>query len=182
MLALALLHVCTPLPAAADMYVKHNPDGTVSITDVPMEEGFELRIRTEPEVVPWREYARIVAERNNLEEKLVRAVIYVESGEDPLAVSSKGAQGLMQLMPGTAEEVGVTDPLAPRDNVRGGISYLAQMLRRFDGDIRLALAAYNAGPAAVEKYGGIPPYPETQRYVEKVMKIYQKANLGEDNT
>jgi soluble lytic murein transglycosylase-like protein len=99
---------------------------------------------------------------------LLQGMITVESGGRPEAVSPKGAQGLMQLMPGTAKDLGVTDPHDPAQSVMGGAKYMAQLLKRFDGDERRALAAYNAGPATVEKYGGIPPYAETQKYVEKV--------------
>lgn len=99
---------------------------------------------------------------------LIQGMITVESGGRPEAISPKGAQGLMQLMPGTAKDLGVTNPHDPAQSVMGGAKYMAQMLKRFDGDERRALAAYNAGPATVEKYGGIPPFAETQKYVEKV--------------
>ena len=112
------------------------------------------------------------AQRERLDPKLVRAVIAAESGFDPRAVSHKGAIGLMQLMPATAAALGV-DPLDPEQNLRGGTSYLRQMLDAFDGQMELALAAYNAGPDAVRRYSGIPPYAETVRYVEKVMRAYR---------
>ena len=99
---------------------------------------------------------------------LVRAVIEVESGFDPWSVSPAGAQGLMQLMPATARLMGVNDRLDPRQNVFGGTKYLSQILDRFDGNVALALAAYNAGPAKVARYRGIPPYPETRGYVIRI--------------
>ena len=108
-----------------------------------------------------------------LDPKLVLAVIQVESSGDPGALSRKGAMGLMQLMPETARELGVADPYDPRQNVRGGCSYLRRMLDTFDGDLELALASYNAGPSAVRRFGGIPPYEETRRYVEKVVRLYR---------
>jgi soluble lytic murein transglycosylase-like protein len=105
---------------------------------------------------------------------LVLAMLEQESGGDPGAISSAGARGLMQLMPGTAREMGVTDMHDPQQNIRGGVRYLKQQLKRYNGDIRLALAAYNAGPGAVDQYGGIPPFAETQSYVEKVLERYKR--------
>lgn len=109
---------------------------------------------------------------------LLRAVIHAESAFNPLAVSSKGAQGLMQLMPATAGDLGVTDAFDVVQNIRGGARYLAQLMKDFNGDARLATAAYNAGAGAVQKYRGIPPYDETQVYVERVATLrdrYRKA-------
>lgn len=109
---------------------------------------------------------------------LLRAVIHAESAFNPMALSTKGAQGLMQLMPGTAGDLGVTDAFDVGQNIRGGARYLAQLLQTFDGDAQLATAAYNAGPGAVQKYRGVPPYDETQVYVQRVATLrdrYQKA-------
>lgn len=103
---------------------------------------------------------------------LVRAVMKQESGFQPFALSTSGAMGLMQLMPGTAEGLGVTDPYNIEENIKGGVQYLSYQLNAFN-DIELALAAYNAGPNAVKKYGGIPPYDQTQNYVKNVMNYYE---------
>ena len=115
------------------------------------------------------------AAKYGLDPNLVAAVIWAESSGDPNAVSKKGAQGLMQLMPATARELGVGNVLDPGQNVDGGSHYLRRMLDEHDGDLSLALAAYNAGPDAVRKYGGVPPYRETQDYVGKVLRVYERA-------
>jgi len=119
--------------------------------------------------VPYAQDIHAAAQRYGVDPDLIRAVIERESGFDPNATSRAGAQGLMQLMPATARGLGVTDPYDPAQSIDGGTRYLADMLRRFGGDVRLAVAAYNAGPNAVERSGGVPPYPETTRYVSAVL-------------
>lgn len=115
-----------------------------------------------------------LADKYAMDPALIRAVIHAESGFQKHARSPKGAQGLMQLMPATAGELGVTDVFDIRQNIDGGVRYLASLLKTFDGDIKLATAAYNAGPAAVKKYNGIPPFTETEVYVERVDILYQR--------
>ncbi len=112
---------------------------------------------------------------------LVRAVVKMESDYNPYAISKKGAKGLMQLMPDTANDLAVTDAFNVEQNVDGGVRYLRYLLDRFDGNVTLALAAYNAGPSAVERYGSLPPYPETRRYVNKVLTLYGRRQ-GKPNT
>lgn len=141
-------HASAPLP--------DKPDDTVSQT---IQEAIER-----------------AAERYNIARDLIQSVIRCESNFKPDAVSRAGAQGLMQLMPATANDLGVDDPFDIQQNIDGGSRYLRQMLDRFDGDVETALAAYNAGPGTVTRYGGIPPYRETQAYVKKVM---QYAGLPE---
>ncbi len=116
---------------------------------------------------------RSASSRYGLDHNLVKAVILVESRSNPLAVSPKGAEGLMQLMPITSRHMGVSDPFDPHQNIDGGVRYLKYLLGRFNNDIVLALAAYNAGPENVVKHGGIPPFSETVNYVQKVLDIYR---------
>lgn len=121
----------------------------------------------------YDEIIQQAASKYDLPEKLISSIIKQESNFNANAVSTAGASGLMQLMPGTAKYLGVTNIFDPVDNIMGGAKYLRQMLNQFDGNIETALAAYNAGPGAVKKYEGIPPYKETQNYVKKVMNYFQ---------
>lgn len=114
------------------------------------------------------------SQKYGLDSDFVKAVVKQESGFNEKATSKCGAMGLMQLMPGTAKALNVNDPYNARDNIEGGVKYLKGLMDRFDGDMKLALAAYNAGPNAVKKYNGIPPYNETQNYVKNIMSMYQR--------
>jgi soluble lytic murein transglycosylase-like protein len=127
----------------------------------------------------WDTLVSDAAKRYNVDKDLVFAIIAQESAGNPYAVSRAGAKGLMQLMDSTAKEMGIAHPFNPRENIDGGVKYFRKMLDQFDGDVRLALASYNAGPAAVKKYNGIPPYSETQNYVDSVLRLREQFS-GKD--
>jgi soluble lytic murein transglycosylase-like protein len=173
----------TPAAASAQLYTWRDEGGNLIVSATPREgagETFEVvnvrsGIRTTTPVVNRRasEYEPLIEEysaRHEVRPDLVRAVIQAESAFNPLARSIKGAMGLMQLMPATARELGVRDPWDPAENIRGGIAYLRSLLDRYSNNEELALAAYNAGPGAVEKYGTVPPYRETRNYVAKITR------------
>ena len=161
--------------AVADVRFKTLADGTRMIyNEAPAhrsrrQSGTLLR-------VPQIDIGRMIdrhARQASLDPRLVQAVIQVESGYNARALSNKGAMGLMQLMPGTAKQLRVGNAYDPDENIRGGTTYLRRQLDRFNGDLTLALAAYNAGPGAVERYEGVPPYRETRNYVERVYRLYR---------
>ena len=116
-----------------------------------------------------------IARNIQIDPALIKAIIMAESGGDPFAISPKGALGLMQLMPETANELSVSNPFDPEENIRGGTKYLSWLLKTYNGDLLSALAAYNAGPGTVKKFGGIPPYPETIKYIKRVLRYWKQA-------
>jgi soluble lytic murein transglycosylase-like protein len=121
------------------------------------------------------------ADRHRIDQELVHVVIRAESNYDPFAISSAGAMGLMQLMPATARQYGVNNVFDPAQNIEGGVRYLKDLVRLYNGQTRLVLAAYNAGQEAVRKYKGIPPYPETKSYIAGIMKSYKKPKVSTKN-
>jgi soluble lytic murein transglycosylase-like protein len=181
-----------PQRARADIYRFVDRDGVEHYTNIqPNARGWQRVLRTSnarrgpranvagtvmpPDPDRVRRYDMHIREAARLyvlPEEFIRAVMHVESNFYKEAVSSKGAIGLMQLMPGTASEMGVVDPFDPRQNVLGGARFLRVLANRFGGDLMLTVAAYNAGQGAVEKYGGIPPYAETRQYVQAVLTSY----------
>jgi hypothetical protein len=178
-----------PVAVKSKIY-QYRVGGTVTFSDQPPLRGgyvvwrpscFACKITSS---INWRairlhvsEFAESIegaAQAYDVEPALVRAVIHAESDFNPRARSNKGAAGLMQLMPGTARMLGVSDVFTPANNIQGGVLYLAGLLKQFRGNVDLAVAAYNAGPEAVKKYNGIPPYAETQVYVERVKILHER--------
>jgi soluble lytic murein transglycosylase len=173
------LALCCSSPARADIYKWVDKEGVMHFTNVKSDGRYRLYIRTsrKSSTTYIRDYEGIIAQaskRFGLEPSLIKAVIKAESNFDDSAVSHKGAQGLMQLMPHTASDLNVQDPFDPAENIFGGTEYLSRMMRRFNNDKKLAVAAYNAGPEAVDNHKGIPPYAETQNFVRRVMGYYQQ--------
>lgn len=166
--------------ARGDIYRYVDERGVIHFSNIPTGPEYVFFMKEEPleeDIGYIHDQIKRFASRFNLEKELVCAVIKAESDYNPKAVSSKGAQGLMQLIPETARDLKVSDPFDIKENIRGGSQYLRMMLDQFAGDLDLALAAYNAGPSAVKEYGGIPPFKETIRYVEKVktfLDLYRK--------
>jgi len=163
------------IAGAAGVRVERGPSGRrIIINENPVQRSRRLAGRLVP--VPSAELEPLIrrhSDAQNLDPKLVEAVIQVESGYNDRALSNKGAMGLMQLTPDTASLFNVRDPYDAEENVRAGTRYLRQLLDRFAGRVELALAGYNAGPGAVEKHRGIPPYAETRGYVQQVMALYR---------
>jgi hypothetical protein len=180
-------------PAAAQIYTWRDAAGTLVLSDHPRADAGAMTTYTVPGSTGVRATKpmaisvkselydatiRTQAARQGLSPDLVRAVIQVESAFNPTAVSPKGAMGLMQLMPATATEFGVKNPFHPEQNITAGVAYLKRLLVRYDNKIELALAAYNAGPGNVEKYGDVPPFRETQSYVKRVTGATPAAPLN----
>ncbi len=176
-LVLAAL-VTASAAAAADrgggVIIVTDPDGTKRIFNVAavLPAGREVPVGAEARKAALWPKVEEIATSHGLDPRLVDLVIRMESGYNPNAVSRRGARGIMQLMPGTAAMYGVADPFDPLENLRGGIRYLRDLLERFGHDLGLALAAYNAGPEAVERFGGVPPYEETRTYVASILGAY----------
>lgn len=179
-----------PLSAVAELYIYQGPDGERLVSDRPIR-GYTLLTKRDSfnnaghiladrpietgGPTAFRAHIRAASDKYMVDPALVEAVIQVESSFRPHAVSVSGATGLMQLMPGTARDLDVDDRYDPRQNIHGGVRYISELMERFDNDLTMVLAAYNAGPNAVARHNGIPPdKPETVRYVQKVMKAYHE--------
>jgi soluble lytic murein transglycosylase-like protein len=188
LLPAAVLIAASAAPRAeADIYSYVDAGGSVHYSNVPADPHYTLLLRERSSTAqsgraePRDQWSVLysgpiddAARRAGVPGALLRAVIGIESAFDPMALSSKGAQGLMQLLPATAARYGVLDPFEPGDNIRGGARYLSDLLKRYGNDLELALAAYNAGEDAVERSGrAIPPFAETRAYVPAVLKLYR---------
>ncbi|HEY7168926.1 MAG TPA: lytic transglycosylase domain-containing protein [Candidatus Binatia bacterium] len=173
-------------PAFSDVFVFKDKQGVLTFTNVPAHAGYRRVLRESNGEITvgapagsvasptsYDELIRASSDRYNVDPELVRAVIKVESDFNSGARSNKGAMGLMQLMPDTARLHNVLDSFNPIENIEGGVRHLRLLLDRFQGDLQLSLAAYNAGMKAVEKHGGIPPFNETREYVRRVLSFYQ---------
>jgi soluble lytic murein transglycosylase len=177
------LAVC-PTVLWADIYRFVDDEGVVHFTNLQHDERYELYLREgarglqgglDSASLAWMmEYADRYSRAHNLSPALVKAIIRAESNGNRYAISRKGAKGMMQLMPFTSKRLKVNDPFDPVENIEGGVKYIKELMGTFGGNVVHAVAAYNAGPAAVRKYGGIPPYQETRVYVKRVLDYYQQ--------
>jgi len=180
---MAGIFLCLSTPARADIYRFRDERGVWHFSNIKSDPRYKIYIRTydgsKPVTQYIRDYDDIIhkaSKQYGVDVSLIKAVIKAESDFNQHAVSSKGAQGLMQLMPGTADALDVEDPFDAKDNIHGGTRYLSMMLEKFNKDMRLALAAYNAGPERVAEYRGVPPYQETKTFVDRVLTYYQQFN------
>ena len=180
-----------PVVSGGDIYRFVDGDGVVHYSNTQPDKKSTLYLREGPKAAPrspasslpsasWMTgYVDRVSRANDLPPALIHAIIKAESNGQRKAVSPKGAKGVMQLMPFTSKRMRVVDPFDPIENIEGGIRYIKELLVSFEGDLINTIAAYNAGPAAVRKYGGVPPYQETRLYVRRVMDLYRQYSAVE---
>ena len=173
----------TTSSVCADIFRYRDENGVWHFTNIKTDARYQLYLKSPKATVSeyLEKYDCIIVQasrRFGVDPNLIRAIIKAESGFDHKAVSRRGAQGLMQLMPPTADAMDVNNPFNPEENIFGGTRYFSLMLKRFNNDMALALAAYNAGPEAVVASRGIPPYPETRSFIQRVLEFYRSYNAG----
>lgn len=177
-----LIALSAGIAIAENIYRYKDENGIWHYSNINSDRRYKLYLRyhNNPKryMDDYKDAINKASEEYGIETSLIKAVILAESALDPDARSRKGAQGLMQLMPYTADELSVDDPYDPEDNIFGGTKYLSKLMERFNNDTHLVLAAYNAGPESVESYKGVPPFYETKNFIQKVMTYYEEYKNG----
>ena len=181
-LAIIGVFVIASTSAADDIYRYIDENGIPHYTNIKTDRRYKLYLKFHKNpkgyINEYKDEINEASEKYGVDSSLIKAVIHAESAGDPKARSSKGAQGLMQLMPYTADYLSIDDPDDPRDNIFGGTKYLSMMLERFKQNTQFALAAYNAGPENVDTYNGVPPFEETKTFIKRVMSYYNEFKSG----
>ena len=179
------LALLSPSILYADIYMYRDQNGVLHFTNVPTSPKYQIYIRERRvrrlKTNASRRYDHLIiraSEKHGVSFSLLKAIIKAESDFNPKAVSKRGAMGLMQIMPENVRLLHIKDPFDPWENIMGGTRYFKEMLRRYPGRLPLAIAAYNAGPQAVDRYNNIPPFPETRQYVKKVLRYYKAFKKG----
>jgi soluble lytic murein transglycosylase-like protein len=172
-------------PVSADIYMYRDADGVMHFTNTPSSPEYRIYIRsrkprfyTPANINKYDRIIKAASRRHGVDFSLLKAIIQAESSFNPQAVSKKGARGLMQIMPQNYPALNIKDPFDPQQNIMGGTRYFRKLFDRYNGKLALTLSAYNAGPTIVDRYQRIPPIPETERYVEKVMRYYRHYKNG----
>lgn len=168
------IFVQTAVIADENIFYYQSNDGELFFSDEVQHQGFSRYGKAKPSTRSLEQLIEYYAAYYRIEPHLIRAIIKTESNFNPRAVSAKGAQGLMQIMPATASMLNLHNPFDAEANIRAGSLYISQLMKQFRGNLEMALAAYNAGPTTVQKYGSIPPYPETSQYVKQVLLYYHQ--------
>jgi soluble lytic murein transglycosylase-like protein len=194
LIAILLLSIVVSSPALADIYCYVDKDGVTHFSNVPTHGRYRVYMRENsgspaqilsPYKPDTTKYDHLIVEScklHGVDFALVKAVIRAESCFDPYAISSKGAEGLMQLMPQTSKKLNIANPFDPQENIKGGVKYLRYLLDRFNNDLKLSLAAYNAGETVVAQVNGVPNYKETKNYIAEVLRYYKEYRKNSPST